>query len=294
MPRLQRDRGVAHRARALDVRGLWTSGVGDRGHHFPGDPYSVVRLVPGDLVGGQPKKWRQRAWPAASSRLGQLPHGLDVAAPPTRDGAAWHRTGCRRRSRWTRPSWAGSIGRGAGPGHRPTPDAAGGRCLSRQPAYVRAARGATWLGGDHRRAPKLSPPAQARLSPRPESLLGRGEFGRRSCLASTGSRRSSERWLLGTHQGGVSPSISTITSTSSPFGSIDEPHAIAGSSSIGSWSRPWRWVPFPTRWSRVSVAGRRNATTTGSRYLSKGNTPMSPSVDLSFGRLTVSRRPFFA
>ena len=55
MPRLRRDRGVAHRARAVDVRGLWTSGVGDRGHHFPGDPYSVVRLVPGDLVGGQPK-----------------------------------------------------------------------------------------------------------------------------------------------------------------------------------------------------------------------------------------------
>ena len=68
-------------------------------------------------------------------------------------------------------------------------------------------------------------------------------------------------------------SISTITSTSSPFGSIDEPHAIAGSSSIGSWNRPWRWVPFPTRrWSRVSVVGRRNATTTGSRDLSKGNT----------------------
>ena len=57
VPRLRRDRGVAHRARAVDVRGLWTSGVGDRGHHFPGDPYSVVRLVPGDLVGGQPKKW---------------------------------------------------------------------------------------------------------------------------------------------------------------------------------------------------------------------------------------------
>ena len=28
VPRLRRDRGVAHRARAVDVRGLWTSGVG--------------------------------------------------------------------------------------------------------------------------------------------------------------------------------------------------------------------------------------------------------------------------
>ena len=46
-----------------------------------------------------------------------------------------------------------------------------------------------------------------------------------------------------------------------------------------SWNRPWRWVPFPTRrWSRVSVVGRRNATTTGSRDLSKGNTHKSTSV----------------
>ena len=109
VPRLRRDRGVAHRARAVDVRGLWTSGVGDRGHHFPGDPYSVVRLVPGDLVGGQPKKWRQRAWPTARAWLGQLPHGVDVAAQAaTRDGAAWPGPGVGRRSRWTRPSWAGS------------------------------------------------------------------------------------------------------------------------------------------------------------------------------------------
>ena len=99
MPRLRRDRGVAHRARAVDVRGLWTSGVGDRRHHFPGDPYSVVRLVPGDLVGGQPKKWCQRAWPTARARLGQLPHGVDVAAQAaTRDGAAWPGPGVGRRS----------------------------------------------------------------------------------------------------------------------------------------------------------------------------------------------------
>ena len=105
VPRLRRDRGVAHRARAVDVRGLWTSGVGDRGHHFPGDPYSVVRLVPGDLVGGQPKKWRQRAWPTARARLGQRGRGC------TSCDARWcglAGTGCRRRSRWTRPSWAGS------------------------------------------------------------------------------------------------------------------------------------------------------------------------------------------
>ena len=115
-PAWRRDRGVAHRARAVDVRGLWTSGVGDRGHHFPGDPYSVVRLVPGDLVGGQPKKWRQRAWPTARARLGQLPHGVDVAAQAaTRDGAAWPGPG---------------VGGGRGGRRPPTPgeEGAGGHC----------------------------------------------------------------------------------------------------------------------------------------------------------------------
>ena len=51
-------------------------------------------------------------------------------------------------------------------------------------------RGATWLGGDHRRAPELPPPAQARLSPRPESApwswrVGRGGLASRppGCVA---------------------------------------------------------------------------------------------------------------
>ena len=71
-----------------------------------------------------------------------------------------------------------------GPGHRPHPGCSGCRCLSRQPADVRAARGAAWLGGDHRRAPELPPPAQARLSPRPEGApwswrVGRGGLASR-------------------------------------------------------------------------------------------------------------------
>ncbi len=78
--------------------------------------------------------------------------------------------------------------------------------------------------------------------------------------------------VLGLGMGSV-VSISTTTSTSSPFASIDALHAIAGSSSIGFWSRPWRCVRCHTRpWSRGSVAGRRNATTACSSYLSTGNT----------------------
>ena len=153
------------------------------------------------------KRWCQRAWPTARAWLGQLPHGVDVAAQAaTRDGAAWPGPGVgggrggrdpRGRARGGRrpptpgeEGAGGHCGRGAGPGHRPYPDAAGGRCLSRQPADVRAARGATWFGGDHRRAPELPPPAQARLSPRPESApwswrVGRGGLASRppGCVA---------------------------------------------------------------------------------------------------------------
>ena len=244
MPRLRRDRGVAHRARAVDVRGLWTSGVGDRGHHFPGDPYSVVRLVPGDLVGGQPKKWRQRAGPTARARLGQLPHGVDVAAQAaTRDGAAWPGPGVgggrggrdpRGRARGGRrpptpgeEGAGGHCGRGAGPGHRPHPDAAGGRCLSRQAGS---------------RATAACP--SAAIATTGGCSLVVASRPRRSCLASTGSRRSSSAGSWVRIRAASVASISTITATSSPFGSIDEPHAIAGSSSIGSWNRPWRWVPL--------------------------------------------------
>ena len=100
--------------------------VGDRGHHFPGDPYSVVRLVPGDLVGGQPKKWRQRAWPTARAWLGQLPHGVDVAAQAaTRDGAAWPGPGVGGGRGGRDPR-----GRARGGRRPPTPgeEGAGGHC----------------------------------------------------------------------------------------------------------------------------------------------------------------------
>ena len=79
-------------------------------------------------------------------------------------------------------------------------------------------------------------------------LLGRGESAEAVLPRVHRVASLLKRWLLGTHQ-------------------------------IGSWNRPWRWVPFPTRrWSRVSVVGRRNATTTGSRDLSKGNTHKPESV----------------
>ena len=187
---------------------------------------------------------------------------------------------------WGRRRWWRHCGRGAGPGHRPHPEAAGGRCLSRQPADVRAARGATWLGGDHRRAPELPPPAQARLSPRPESApwswrVGRGGRGESAEAVLPRVHRVAsllKRWLLGTHQGGVSREhldyyLDEFTfrfnrRTSRHRGKLFH-RLLEQAVAVGP-------VAPTRRWSRVSVVGRRNATTTtGSRDLSKGNTPMS-------------------
>ena len=207
VPRLRRDRGVAHRARAVDVRGLWTSGVGDRGHHFPGDPYSVVRLVPGDLVGGQPKKWRQRAWPTARARLGQLPHGVDVLHKLRR---AMVRPGRDRVSEEVEvdETLVGGLEAGGGRRHLGTKalvviaaevrGRAIGRIRMQRVADASADSLLTFVQHAvqpgsvviHRRAPELPPPAQARLSPRPESApwswrVGRGGLASRppGCVA---------------------------------------------------------------------------------------------------------------
>ena len=222
MPRLRRDRGVAHRARAVDVRGLWTSGVGDRGHHFPGDPYSVVRLVPGDLVGGQPKKWRQRAWPTARARLGQLPHGVDVAAQAaTRDGAAWPGPGVGGGRGGRDPR---GRARRAGGGRRHLGKKAlvviaaevRGRAIGRirmqrvadasadslltfvqhavQPGSVVITDGLQ----SYRRLPKRGYRHDRRV------LLGRGESAEAVLPRVHRVASLLKRWLLGTHQGGVS------------------------------------------------------------------------------------------
>ena len=222
MPRLRRDRGVAHRARAVDVRGLWTSGVGDRGHHFPGDPYSVVRLVPGDLVGGQPKKWCQRAWPTARARLGQLPHGVDVAAQAaTRDGAAWPGPGVGEEVE-VDETLVGGFEAGGGRRHlgkkalvviaaevrgraigrirmQRVADASADSLLTFvqhavQPGSVVITDGLQ----SYRRLPKRGYRHDRRV------LLGRGESAEAVLPRVHRVASLLKRWLLGTHQGGVS------------------------------------------------------------------------------------------
>ena len=228
MPRLRRDRGVAHRARAVDVRGLWTSGVGDRGHHFPGDPYSVVRLVPGDLVGGQPKKWRQRAWPTARARLGQLPHGVDVAAQAaTRDGAAWPGPQVSEEVE-VDETLVGGLEAGGGRRHlgkkalvviaaevrgraigrirmQRVADASADSLLTFvqhavQPGSVVITDGLQ----SYRRLPKRGYRHDRRV------LLGRGESAEAVLPRVHRVASLLKRWLLGTHQGGVSRAASRL------------------------------------------------------------------------------------
>ena len=165
VPRLRRDRGVAHRARAVDVRGLWTSGEASviAGTIFQGTrtpDRSLVRLVPGDLVGGQPHAENgasalglQRVLGLGSYRTawtwlhiccdarwcGLHRDGRDRVLGGVGRGGRDPRGRTSRRAEaadtWGRRRWSGHCGRGAGPGHRPYPDAANfysGRCLSSQ------------------------------------------------------------------------------------------------------------------------------------------------------------------
>ncbi len=192
---------------------------------FQGTRYSRCPSGPGDLVGGQPKKWRQRAGPTARARLGQLPHGVDVAAQAaTRDGAAWPGPGVgggrggrdpRGRARGGRrpptPGAAGGhCGRGAGPGHfasgQRVADASADSLLTFvqhavQPGSVVITDGLQ----SYRRLPKRGYCHDRRV------LLGRGDRPRRSCLASTGSRRSSSAGSWVRIRAASVASISTIT-----------------------------------------------------------------------------------
>ena len=109
-------------------------------------------------------------------------------------------------------------------------------------------------------------------------LLGRGESAEAVLPRVHRVASLLKRWLLGTHQGGVSREhldyyLDEFTfrfnrRTSRHRGKLFH-RLLEQAVAVGP-------VPYATRrWSRVSVVGRRNATTTGSRDLSKGNTPIN-------------------
>ena len=168
------------------------------------------------------KNGASAAWPTARARLGQLPHGVDVAAQAaTRDGAAWPGPGVGGRSRWTRPSWAGSRRAEAADtwGRKALVVIAAevrGRAIGRirmqrvadasadslltfvqhavQPGSVVITDGLQ----SYRRLPKRGYRHDRRV------LLGRGESAEAVLPRVHRVASLLKRWLLGTHQGGVS------------------------------------------------------------------------------------------
>ena len=107
-----------------------------------------------------------------------------------------------------------------------------------------------------------------------ESSLAVGNRHTLCCLVCTGSPHFSSAGSSALIRVRSAVSISTTILTSSRSGSTDEPRVIAANSSTVFSSTQWRLIRCHTpRWSRACGGSRRNATTRGSRYLSKGHTP---------------------
>ena len=168
------------------------------------------------------KNWRQRAWPTARAWLGQLPHGVDVAAQAaTRDGAAWPGPGVRKEVE-VDETLVGGLEAGGGRRHlgkkalvviaaevrgraigrirmQRVADASADSLLTFvqhavQPGSVVITDGLQ----SYRRLPKRGYRHDRRV------LLGRGESAEAVLPRVHRVASLLKRWLLGTHQGGVS------------------------------------------------------------------------------------------
>ena len=216
--------GVASAPPAVRVCRLWPPPDVRHGwDDLPGHPQPAHRLVSGDVGRHQSEDRDERADAAAGAGLGQLPNGLDLAAQAaTGDGAA--RPGPARRLRRSgRDVRRGRRGWRQWPrGQEKGPDCR--RCRGRRPAAGpdSAAPGTGRVGeqppGLHRRR------RRARQSGA-HGWLGWATSACRRTATGTGLRTLSEhpepanqllprvhlvtsllkRWLLGTHQGAVSP-----------------------------------------------------------------------------------------
>ena len=88
MPALWDPVRMGQQTQSAALRRLRLPGLGDGGHHFPGQPQALDVVVPGGLVGDNAKRRGQRAGVAAGLGFGQLCNRLDLAAQvPLRHGA---------------------------------------------------------------------------------------------------------------------------------------------------------------------------------------------------------------
>src|SRR5208283_2875596 len=80
LPALSAWQWVACARRALAVRRMRLSILGDGRDNLSGHPHAAAVVVPRDVVGDDPEEWRQRFGTAASVGLAPVRDGLDVAA----------------------------------------------------------------------------------------------------------------------------------------------------------------------------------------------------------------------
>ena len=70
---------LAREISAAGVQQMWPPDLGDSGNDLPGHAQAADRLVSRDVLGYNPKERRQRAGPAAGTRIEELQDCLDVA-----------------------------------------------------------------------------------------------------------------------------------------------------------------------------------------------------------------------
>ena len=88
LPAMQPRQGMARTGRVLAMRDVRAADVRDGGHAVASIQAAVAVVVPGDVVGDKPETRGQRAGLAAGAGVGELPHGMDLAA----QAAAGHGT----------------------------------------------------------------------------------------------------------------------------------------------------------------------------------------------------------
>jgi hypothetical protein len=80
VPAVWRAKDLASALGAAAMHGLRVSELGDRRDNLPGHAETAHGLVPGDVGRHQPKERRQCYRTATGAWLGELRHGLDLAA----------------------------------------------------------------------------------------------------------------------------------------------------------------------------------------------------------------------
>ena len=97
MSPLPRSEGLENESRLVAVQWLSSSGIGHRGHHFPGSALSVAAVVSGDLAAGQKSGY---VFTVAASK-----EGYTISAVPQIFGQTGRRTFFSDQTMAIRENW---------------------------------------------------------------------------------------------------------------------------------------------------------------------------------------------